>query len=173
MLMKKLASLFLISCVAASTLSHALTLSQLSQCSLEAGSATGDERKSLVKSCLEGVKTPEKDDGTPLQRYEGSFDNASLLCEMDFANSQSGGKSHLEKCISDGKSNIKKAYNTASKTVKKPAAKAALKEHYISSISALQGIEPQANERKMNYEKRQSDNKAKRDELWVRFEVEN
>ena len=76
-------------------------------------------------------------------------------------------------CISDGKISIKKAYEAVIYTIEKTAAKTALKEHYIGAVSALQGIQFHDDERKINYEKRQSDNKVKVDELWLRFEIEN
>lgn len=77
------------------------------------------------------------------------------------------------KCISDSKIEIKKAYEAVTDTIVKSAAKTALKEHYIGAVSALQGIQIQDDERKINYDKRQGENKAKVAELWLRFETEN
>lgn len=96
-----------------------------------------------------------------------------MLCELEFKNAQLGGDSNYRKCISDGKATIKKGYEKSLKSVKKPTARAALKEYYITAITTLQEIKPQSDERKMNYERRQGDNKNKLDEMWVRFETEN
>lgn len=123
----------------------------------------------------------------PLNQSNMEIYGALLSCELTFISQQAcaqlqqaGGTLpptcaavDLGKCISDGKAKAKKAYEKTLKLVTKPAARAALKEYYIVGISAIQGVEPQSEERKMNYEKRQGDNKNKLDEMWTRFEVEN
>jgi hypothetical protein len=75
-------------------------------------------------------------------------------------------------CIAKGKAEIKAAYDKALRMIKKTPAKTALKEHYVAGISALQGIDPQSGETRMNYTKRQGDNNVKLDEMWTRFEAE-
>ena len=170
--MKKITSLFFVACVSISSPSYAKTLSQ---CSSEAGESSGEERKAIVKACLLGgsKEVDTKDVRTPLQKYEGSVSYAMIGCQIAFAGSQAGGGQDVGKCIDDAKKDVKKAYDSALKMVKKLAARSAMKEHYISSISSIQGIQPQFEERKINYEKRQGDNKTKLDEMWVRFETEN
>lgn len=115
----------------------------------------------------------EKDTRTPLQKYEGGVIFVSTMCQIEFRRVQVGGEGNLAECIETGKVTIKADYERALKTVRKAAAKAALKEHYIAGIAALQGISPQFEELKSNYDKRQGDNKNKLDALWVRFETEN
>jgi hypothetical protein len=100
-------------------------------------------------------------------------DLALFSCETEAIRSINGQENTLDQCVIDKKSELKKTYEKAQKEVKKASAKAALKEYYIAVLSALQGINPEADERKMNYEKRQVDNKIKVKELWTRFEVEN
>lgn len=80
---------------------------------------------------------------------------------------------NYQKCILEGKDDIKASYEKFAAKVKKPSAKLALKEHYIAALSALQGVEPLSDERKMNYEKRQGENQSKLDTAWIRFETEN
>lgn len=84
----------------------------------------------------------------------------------------SGGIDKFYKCIDDGKIAVKNAYAEASTMVSSDPAKAALKEHYIKAISTLQSIDSYNEERKVDYEKRQGENKAKLEELWIRFETE-
>lgn len=105
-----------------------------------------------------------------LNRCTSSFKFAILGAEI--LKSPIDFKSSYE-CISDERITIKKAYEAVINTLEKNAAKTALKEHYIGAVSALQGIQFHDDERKMNYERRQSDNKVKVDELWLRFEIEN
>lgn len=76
-------------------------------------------------------------------------------------------------CITDQKRSLKAAYDAALKGVKKAAAKNALKEHFISAVSRLEGIAPNLSELKLHYEQRQSANEARVKENWTRFEVEN
>ena len=80
---------------------------------------------------------------------------------------------NYQKCISRHKDDIKSSYEQLAAKVKKSSVKLALKEHYIAVITALQGIEPLPDERKMNYERRQGENQSKLDSAWIRFETEN
>jgi hypothetical protein len=44
--------------------------------------------------------------------------------------------------------------------------------HHVAFISALEGIRPDLDERKINYEVRQQALETKLSEAWARFEVE-
>lgn len=110
---------------------------------------------------------------TPLKTYDQKVAFSLLHCSiLHTTYLLNGDFSVFRKCVDDGKSAIKQAYGNAAKTVKKAAAKTALKEHYITVMSSLQGIQAQDEETKMNYEKRQGDNNTKREEKWIRFEAE-
>jgi hypothetical protein len=109
----------------------------------------------------------------PLTQADIGVYSELLTCGMSFQLFLVNGDRGYKQCLLDGKVKIKKQYETSLKTVKKPAARAALKEYYIFGVTALLGIEPQSEERKINYEKRQGDNQNKLDEMWVRFEAEN
>ena len=76
-------------------------------------------------------------------------------------------------CVVEQKAQAKVSYETALKTVKKPAARAALKEHFVAVFSALSGLAPYNDELKLAYTKRQGENTIKLRELWDRFEIEN
>lgn len=75
-------------------------------------------------------------------------------------------------CIGAKKSAAKPLYETALKALKKSSAKTALKEHYIASLSGLDEIAPKYAETVEEYRRRQSSNDQKRNDAWVRFEVE-
>ncbi len=109
----------------------------------------------------------------PLKQQDVGAYGAIVLCDLSFKSIEFGSGADYKKCIADGKIEIKRGYEAVLKKVKKPAARAALKEYYITAIMTLQGIEPQGDERKMFYEKRQGDNMTKLEEMWVRFETEN
>lgn len=111
---------------------------------------------------------------TPITVYEQKVAFSMLSCSiLHTTYLLNGDFSVFRKCVDDGKVAIKSAYANAAKSVKSTAAKNALKEHYITVISVLQGIQAQDDETKMNYEKRQGDNQNKREEKWIRFEAEN
>lgn len=75
-------------------------------------------------------------------------------------------------CIAKWKVQIRKGFEAASKTVKKPAAKAALKEHYVLASVALSGIAPVSQETRGSYAQRQRDALSKVSGQWARFEAE-
>lgn len=188
--MKVVALLVLL--MASVTHSFAATKSVV-DCERELGEAASDRK--LVNDCLllsMGIKpdpTPEeiqkeiqkrriKNDADRTESMaiaaagpiKASTELVLSFCDLKYTTSMDG---DLLRCISDGKASLKQSYEKTLKSLKKPAAKAALKEYYITAISTLIGIKPQDDERKINYEKRQGDNKNKLDEMWTRFEVEN
>jgi hypothetical protein len=76
-------------------------------------------------------------------------------------------------CIREQSVNVKQRYDKALKVVRKPAAKAALKEHFIAVSSQLQGLAPASDENRLDYTRRQTENQARTEEKWIRFEAEN
>ena len=123
----------------------------------------------------------EKDDRPLIKRYEGSVFVGQMMCKLslDLANAKGelgekgDEKSDWRGCIDKHKGKVKVAYDAFAKTVKKPAARAALKEHYILAISFIAGIEPESDEIVLSYKRRQAELKARANEQWTRFEVEN
>lgn len=118
---------------------------------------------------------------TPSNRYQGAFIAAQLSCPiaLRLANDRAtigemqNESSDWKGCIAKSKIELRAAYDAYSKTLKKPSAKAALKEHFIIATSVISGIEPDLDERVVNYDKRQTDLKARANEQWTRFEIEN
>ena len=99
-----------------------------------------------------------------------ALDIANVRAELGEKNDE---RSDWRECIKVHKGKVKFAYDAFAKTVVKPAAKAALKEHYILSISSIAGIEPESGEIVLHYNRRQVDLKARANDQWLRFEVEN
>lgn len=123
-----------------------------------------------------------------LEAYSGEASFAATMCGLTFVTGQAqaeiiraGGEVSAENrqkgdyraCVRDQKPAVKTAYDAALKTVRKPAAKAALKNHYVAAISQLDGIVPELDERKIDYERRQAANAVRAKEAWIRFEAEN
>ena len=81
-------------------------------------------------------------------------------------------KDDYRACITKGKTASKQNLDAALKTVKKPNAKEALKTYHVALVSALEGINPGSDERKINYEQRQQNLEGKMTEAWARFEIE-
>lgn len=121
---------------------------------------------------------------TPLEHYNAVISLSGFTCGMSkHLNSvlaESGGtptdenlaSADYKVCIASYKPTLKKVYDAAAAGLKKSAAKSALKEHYIQAIVGLDGIAPNSEERKFQYEARQNENKTKLAALWTRFEVE-
>lgn len=142
----------------------------------------------MLSACMSLSAIAQEEKQTPLEKYEGLVAFGILSCGLSFSLGQSLAKNESlglsasgesakmadhNKCIRDSKADIKKAYGLALGSVKKPAAKSALKEHYIAALNAIQGINPQTGEIKLAYDARQSANKAAVDKAWTRFDVEN
>lgn len=81
-------------------------------------------------------------------------------------------RSDYRLCIQQYKASLKRMHFTASKSIKKPSAQAAFKEHLVLSISALEGIIPQNDERVIDYERRSNADRRALDQQKVRFEIE-
>jgi hypothetical protein len=81
-------------------------------------------------------------------------------------------KSNYTGCIEDGKKDAKQNLESALKSLKKPKAKEALKSYHVAFVTAIDGINPGMDERKISYEQRQQSLDGKLTEAWARFEVE-
>jgi hypothetical protein len=72
----------------------------------------------------------------------------------------------------DHGSRAKANLDRALRTVKKAKAQEALKSYHVAFITALEGVTPGREERKLSYEQRQQALEDKLTEAWARFEVE-
>lgn len=141
-----------------------------SQCHADAGERAGAARVTFLNKCV-GL-----DEATPKGRVapaDLAMDYALASCSIEFSLSRVSTTGDPGKCILVAKDVTKAAYEKALKRVKKPSAKAALKEYYVAGVSAIQGVQPQYDERVISYDKRQGDNRIRLDEMWTRFDLEN
>lgn len=120
---------------------------------------------------------------TPVDEFDSSTTYSLLNCSIQttlaFAKVDAGtftveeAQSSIRKCIDDGKSEAKKLFPKANAQVaKKPAASKLLKEYYAVWITALDGVSPNLTERKIDYNRRQSESSRRVKEAWNRFEIE-
>jgi len=143
--------------------------------------------KSLVAVLVlcAGIAHAQKDTRSPLEAYRGDSTFGPTICEFKLKTALAqaeitrgggtpvGEPADYRGCIQEQKAAIQKSYEAALATVKKPAARQALKEHYIAVLSQLNGLPPASDEIRIHYMKRQNDAKAKAEDMWTRFEVEN
>jgi len=119
----------------------------------------------------------QKDTRSAVNVYTGDVQYVMLMCsmalELALLKGNEDANADWRSCIADSKKDIKRAYETALKTVKKPLARAALKEHYISSTAAISAVAPEPGETKSGYAMRQGQSKQKLAEQFARFEIEN
>lgn len=76
------------------------------------------------------------------------------------------------KCVDDAKRDLKTHYDKANTATKKPAAKSALKEHFVLALSAVDGVLPSVDERKIAYQQRTAATARRLDEAWNRIAIE-
>jgi hypothetical protein len=79
-------------------------------------------------------------------------------------------RSNYVVCIVEMKKSLRKLFDRAMGSTKKAGLKTALREHFVQAIVALDGVTPR-NERVLDYDRRQSENKTKLREAEVRLEV--
>jgi hypothetical protein len=77
-----------------------------------------------------------------------------------------------QSCITQYVAALTTAHNKAQASIKKPTKKAALKEHFILSVTMLKGIAPLDNERVIDYERRKNAAQAALDLQKTRLEAE-
>ena len=122
----------------------------------------------------------EPDTRTPLERYRGDGQFSMLMCKISLRLALAKaelGEAQDEKgdyvgCIERGKATAKQNLAKTLRAVKKTKAQEALKSFQVSLVTALDGIRPGIDERKINYEQRQQALEGKITEAWARFEVE-
>lgn len=120
------------------------------------------------------------DNRPPLERYQGDTQFALLMCKLSFdlsilkvkSGAQQDEKSDYNGCIAKGKITAKASLGKALPAVKKAKAQDALKAYHVAFVSAIEGIRPGIDERKIHYEQRQQGLEGKITEAWARFEIE-
>jgi len=141
--------------------------------------------------------TPPKKADDPIQTYEVNITYVMTLCPMIFHTAmnlsetralQASGSdpTALESppssakpdedwrgCIATGKSTAKKDLALALKAAKNAKSKDALRNIQVAFFTALDGISPGFEERKISYEQRQQALNDKVNEAMTRFDVEN
>jgi hypothetical protein len=135
----------------------------------------------LIAIAGTGVASAEEPDKrTPLERYSGDGQFALVMCKLQLKTAllkADLGQAPDEKsdwigCIRQGKEQAKANLAAALRTVKKRKAQEALKSYHVALVTAIDGIAPGADERKISYEQRQQALDTKVTEAWNRFEVE-
>lgn len=121
---------------------------------------------------------------SPLNHYLANSTGSLLLCSLVFKarNIEDNALKDPDKppkpkldyrvCVERHRMAIKVLYDSAMGSVKSSAVKAAVKEHFILVVSALQGIYPQDNERVIDYERRTNAEKRAVDQQRIRVEAE-
>lgn len=122
----------------------------------------------------------EPDKRTPLERYRGDGQFSLMVCKLNLKmalmQTQLGQaqdeNSDWASCIRLGKDTAKTNLPLALKTLKKQKAQEALKSYHVALVTAIDGIAPGTDERRISYDHRQQALEAKVTEAWARFEVE-
>jgi hypothetical protein len=141
----------------------------------------------LFAVALNAAAAEEPDKRPPIDKYYGKTQSQLAMCQMGFRTatyqaelialggtvpeSASGG-GDFRGCISKGKAEARADLDKALRTVKKAKAQEALKAYHVAFVTALEGIVPGSDERRINYEQRQQSLDGKVTEAWARFEVE-
>lgn len=102
-----------------------------------------------------------------LDHYASVAAWARFYCSISATSGEDG-----RRCANAVKPPLQRAANAAARSLKSSAAKAALKEHLIASMSALDAVAPMAGELKIDYERRQAAHETKVQEALNRLNVE-
>lgn len=126
------------------------------------------------------VGAQDVDKRTPVERYKGETVGGVIECGLriemlDLQQTTTGYASALDElynCISKSKTAARSALNLAVASLRKEKALEALKQHYIAFSAAMDNLKPSTSESKLVWQQRRSADKAKMNEAWARFEVE-
>lgn len=134
----------------------------------------------LISTINSFASSNEPDNRAPLEHYRDSTKACLLVCKISFKMAQFSAElstaqnesTDYESCIQSEKDKANWSFNEVMQTIKNNDAKEAFKSHHVAVISALMGIKPGMDERKISYEQRQQALENKVTESWVRFEIE-
>lgn len=133
-----------------------------------------------------GSALAEEDKRTPLERYQGSYTGAWLLCVLQqkqlfilekakqkgvTLDPEFGKDVDIEACKKKGLAEMKKEYLNVVPLINNDEGRAALKEHYVHAIMHIKEIAPRAKEDEDVYTERMNRTFRKSKELYVRFEI--
>lgn len=153
----------------------------MAECAKQGAGTQGEERKQIILKCLNPTGEKQEDKRTPIQRYHGDASGALMLCKMTLklailkgsAGQEQDEESNYRSCIEKHKKEAKTNLSLALKITKKAKAQEALKTYHVALVTALDGIAPGLDERKISYEQRQQSLEGRMTEAWARFEIEN
>ena len=118
---------------------------------------------------------------SPIEAYHSWTQISLLLCTITEKTEQLSAETDtpiepeksLSTCIKKHSDEAKAELNSAIKTLKNNNTQEALKNYHVAFITALKGIEPGFDERKITYSQRQQMLTDKVNEAWARFDIEN
>lgn len=139
----------------------------------------------VLSAALQGGAQTEKP-RTPIEVYRGDTSFELMQCTLKYklaaANARlsdaggtpaAGGEdSDFAGCIRSGERSARSSFDKAFGTLRKPQAREALKAYHVAFVTALKGIAPGMDERRLSYEQRQQALQDKVTEAWARFELE-
>lgn len=117
------------------------------------------------------------DSKTPADNYRTVTQVLLARCSLmhrviaDGLVSASDERGNYADCISKGVIESKATLQPALATLKTESAKEALKAYHVAFITALEGINPGLDERRISYEQRQQALSDKVTEAWTRFDI--
>lgn len=128
----------------------------------------------------------EEDKRTPLEKYQGAYTGAYLLCILQqkqlfllekakqkgvTLDPEFGKDVDIESCKQKGLSEMKNEYSNVLPMIKNKEGREALKEHYVHAIMHIKEISPRAKENEETYTERMNRTFRESKELYVRFEI--
>ena len=125
--------------------------------------------------------TAQEKKKTPLQEFGGTTHFHLMMCQIKartaFSRVELGeipeAQSPISACRTEAKDSVKVLFAPAlAQVAKKPETSRLLKEYYAQWMTLLDGVSPDANERKISYERRQGEAARKLDEHWNRVAIE-
>jgi hypothetical protein len=135
----------------------------------------------LVSLSLFASAAEPPDNRNPLDKYRGDTQFSLLMCAISFKiarlRAEAGSQENDDKgdyrgCIAKGRATAKVDLAGALRFVKKAKAQDALKTYHVAFMTALEGIDPGSDERRISYAQRQQALSDKVNEAWARFEIE-
>lgn len=128
----------------------------------------------------------EEDKRTPLEKYQGAYTGAYLICILQqkqlflmekakqkgvTLDPEFGKEVDIEACKEKGLADMKTEYTNVLPLIKNKEGKEALKEHYVHAIMHIKEITPWAKENEDAYTERMNRTFRESKELYVRFEI--
>ena len=141
---------------------------------------------SIITLLATGNALAEEERRTPLQKYQGAYAGAFLICFLQqkqvfllekaklkgvTLDPEFGKDIDLEACKNNGLGKMKVEYLNVLPMVKNKEGRDALKEHYVHAIMHIKEITPWTNESEETHTERMERTYRESKELYVRFEI--